>query len=176
MLGAAPHRTRWFHGDTSPRVSFDDQVWDRDLSTSSPLEFGPGLYFTTDLEQARSYGPYVFEATVPDPKSFQLVPHSRPSLRELQRFFKLANEDDQEIFVSNWPDLNATEALRKYTHQTTRYDALVSLYGDLHRDPRDWVEAMRGLGYDGVVVDPRKQSGARYLIVWSPQRVRLTRI
>ena len=165
----------WFHGDSSPRGDFTDQRWDRDATVASLLEYGPGLYFTSDIDEARNYGGFVYEAELLP--SFRLLPHRKPSLAKLREFYVLASEEDREIFLSNWGVTAPAPILKKYAHQDTLYDALVALYKDLFRSADEWVEAVRQLGYDGVVLHLSKREPPReYLIVWSPERLRLTRV
>lgn len=162
--------TTWYHGDRSLRTSFENQRWDRDRTTSSLNEEGPGIYFTSDYDQAASYGPHVVEMELP--KTFRLLPKKRPTLKMLRELYESADPERQGFFLSNWDeDATRDEVLRKYAGQNTTLDAAVTLYGDLFGHDADaWVEAMRGLGYDGVVVD--KSYGVKHLIVWAPEKLR----
>lgn len=167
-------KLRWYHGDTSSRASFLDQKWDRDRTTASANENGPGLYFTSSYEEAATYGPYVYEG---EPKeSFRMMPKRKPTMSFLMDIFRSANDDDKETFLSNWgidgvSESKAKIALSKYLGQNTMHDAAVSLYGDLIRRPEEWVEAMRFAGYDGVVVD--RSYGKKHLVVWSPEKLKI---
>jgi hypothetical protein len=160
----------WYHGDTSPRADLRDQRWDRDPAIASRLEYGPGIYFTSRIEEAEQYGPYIYAATVQN--GFRLLPKRRPSLRKLAEFYRLASEDDRETFLSNWPGLTPGQALRRYANASTLYDALLGLYVDLFRDPDSWVYAMRGVGYDGIILSMlHRDPPRRFLIVWSPEKL-----
>ncbi len=161
-------KTTWYHGDRAFRTTFKDQQWDRDRTTSSLNEEGPGIYWTTDYNQAASYGPHVVETVLPS--DFKLLPR-KFSLSTLQKLYAEAEPEHQETFLSNWgEDVTRDEALRKYTHQNTFLDAAVSLYTDLFQyDATAWVNAMRSLGYDGVIVD--KSYGVKHLIVWRPEKL-----
>jgi hypothetical protein len=163
----------WYHGEPERRTRWDDQRWDRDAHTSSLNENGPGLYFTSSEEQAASYGPYLYLGELQ--ANFKLLKASKPTLAKLRQMYGLASEYDQETFLSNWalePGQSPDSALRRYTHRQTMFDALVGLYGDLIRDPGEWVEAMRSLGYDGTIV-PRSY-GVKHLVVWNPSRMLIT--
>jgi hypothetical protein len=157
----------WYHGDKVAYRRFPrDWKWDRDRTTHSMNEEGPGIYFTTKYEQAASYGPTVVEVVLP--KSFRLMPKKKASMTELKRFFEQADEDDKDIFLSNWNYAPAQEVLQKYSRQTTLHDALITLYADLFRYDADaWIQAVRTLGYDGVVIE--KSYGVKHLIVWNPE-------
>lgn len=172
MFEGAREPKPWFHGDSSPRSDFSNQRWDRDPSVASRLEFGPGIYFTSRLEEAESYGPYVFQTTVPS--HFKLVPRKKPSLRAVEHFASFADDDDRDTFLSNWPDYTWRQALSRYAGADTLYDAFLNLYIDLFRDPDSWVAALRSAGYDGVVLSMmHRQPQRRFLIVWSPEKLRI---
>lgn len=162
----------WYHGDASSRAHFRDQRWDRDPSTASRLEFGPGIYFTSRIEEAQTYGPYIYETSIPP--GFRLLPKKPPSLRTLIEFYRLASDDDRETFLSNWPNLTPRQALSRYAGAETLYDAFLNLYVDLFRDPDSWVAAMRDVGYDGIILSMlHRDPPRRFLIVWSPEKLRI---
>ena len=162
--------TVFYHGDRRPRTSFADQKWDRDRTTSSLNDEGPGIYFTSDYDQASSYGPYVVEFS--PSKDFRLMPAKKPTLKQLREVFDMVTNENQETFLSNWGEgVRATDILKKYTHQNTLHDALVSLYGDLFQfDSEDWIRAVRSLGYDGIVLE--KSYGKKHMIVWNADKLR----
>ena len=164
-------RTRdvtWYHGEPARRTRWSDQRWDRDTATASPNEAGPGIYFTDRLSEAEAYGPVVYAAHMRP--SFKLMPQVRPSMQKLLTFASYAPEDDLYYFRSNWHDEPLRQILTRYAHQNTLHDALLSLYGDLYRDPYDWVVAVLHLGYDGVLVE---REGRTHLVVWNPQKLDL---
>ena len=158
--------TVWYHGEPERRATWNDQRWDRDRSTSSPNEAGPGIYFTDKRSEAESYGSVLYAARVQP--EFRLMPRARPSMQKLLTFARLAPEDDLYYFRSNWDGLPLRTILERYSHQTTLHDALMSLYGDLYRDPYTWVVAVVMLGYDGVVVS---RETSTHLVVWNPNRL-----
>jgi len=171
MLEAATSRRLWYHGDTSPDRNFRDQRWDRDPAVSSLLAEGPGIYFTSRIEEAQQwYGPYLYAARTS--RRFRLLPKRRPTLAALYAFYGQASPEDQETFLSNWPDYTPRQALSRYANADTLHDAFLGLYRDLFRDPDSWVQAMRSMGYDGVMLSMMHRDPARYfLIVWSPEKL-----
>jgi len=173
-------RQLWYHG--GPRIQNWEHVrWDRDRSTSDLNAEGPGVYWTTDQEEAWGYtrgeDATVYVATMRD--GFKLLPKKRPTMRELRDLYELAGYEDQEIFLSNWGlEMSASraeidDALKRYSHQTSLFDASVTLYHDLFRyDSDTYVAAMRSLGYDGFIVDRGTTGGSRrrkHLILWNPR-------
>lgn len=159
---------QWFHGDASRRSAlFIDQRWDRPRGESSGNAEGPGLYFTSSLEDAQSYGPYLYVAELKP--SFKLLPARKPSQTFLFALYNEASDEDRETFLSNWATTNPRTALAPYLHQNSMHDAAATLYHDLFQySPKRYVNAMVAAGYDGVIV-PRKT--VKHLVVWNPRRL-----
>ena len=179
---------RWYHG--GPRIADWNHVrWDRDRSQSDLNAEGPGVYWTTDPDEAWGYAhgasdPVVYEATMRD--SFKLLPKRKPTLKSLQDLYDYATHEDQETFLSNWsiempasqPQIN--QALKPYTGQDTLFDAYVTLYHDLFMYDADaYVAAMQSLGFDGYIVD-RTQTGSskkkKHLILYRPRAMEIQTI
>ena len=170
----------WYHG--GPRIPDWEHVrWDRDRSTSDLNAEGPGMYWTTDLDEAwgytRSDDSTVYVATMRD--GFKLLPKKRPMMKTLFDLYELAEVDDQEVFLSNWnietpaSRADVDRALKPYTGQNSLFDAYVTLYHDLFRYDSDvYVAAMRTLGYDGFIVERGTTGGSKrrkHLILWQPR-------
>jgi hypothetical protein len=147
----------------------EERRWDRDLSCSSANEWGPGIYWTSNIGQASGYGRCIHVATLYE--TFKLVPDKKPTMAALTSFYRLASTEDKVRFVSDWDGLTYPEILKKYSHQDTLYDALCSLYGDLFKNATAWVTAMRDSGYDGTI--RKLENGTRHLVVWSPKLLRI---
>ena len=156
----------WYHGGASTRLVYDDHRWDRDRSTSSLNDEGPGLYFTSKYNQAAAYGGVVVQTVLP--ASFRLLRTSvKPSMRRLQQLYRSASDEQQQMFLDDWNTKDPKVALKPYTHQSSLHNALVTLYHDLfHYDANAWVDAVREFGFDGVVVP--KMYGVKHLVVWNP--------
>jgi hypothetical protein len=156
----------WYHGGASSRLVHDDHRWDRERFTSSLNEEGPGIYFTSKYEQAKSYGAVVVQTVLP--ASFRVLKTSvKPSERRLLQLYRSAPEEHQADFLADWMTDDPKVALKPYTRQDSLHGALVTLYGDLfHYDAAAWVEAVRDLGFDGTIVP--KSYGVRHLVVWNP--------
>jgi hypothetical protein len=154
----------WYHGDTSDgRQNFADQRWDRECNQSSLNEAGPGIYFTTKRSTAEGYGSHLYLARIKP--SFRAVPQRKPSLDMLQRFYRWAPPEDKVRFITDWAGIRTPEILKKYAQQYSYYDTLLSLYGDLYRDPAAWVRAMKRLGFSGALIPKERET---HLVVWSP--------
>lgn len=173
-----PKSAIWYHG--GPRIRPGSVIsWDRDRSTSDLNAEGPGMYFTTSLDEAASYvGDHGEVVRAQMRSGFRLLPKKRPSLATFRAFYDLAPDESKATFLGNWSiEYPATphevaSALRHYTHQTTLHDALVTLYHDLYQYDADaYVSAVHELGFDGVVIAKGTTGGSArrdHLIVWNP--------
>lgn len=173
----------WFHG--GPRITdWSNMRWDRDRSESDLNAEGPGMYWTTDLEEAASYahggGALYIGRMLP---GFRHFPKGRPTLKALERLYWYADEDSQEIFLSNWSieypgSASAIRSvLTKYARQNTLFDAFVTLYHDLFRYDADaYVGALRDMKFDGHVIGKGETGGSRkrkHLILWNPRAMEI---
>lgn len=162
----------WWHGDAELRMTLQDQRWDRNPQQSSRLEHGPGIYFTESKEQARTYGPYLYRFQLDGWHNRLLYPKVKPSYRFLCNLTEDVAAEDMDRLRIDLDCRNNIEVLQKYnTHQGSRHDAAVSLYGDLFRyDAEAWIEAMVRSGYDGTVV---RRPQHDYLVLWNPKKYKI---
>lgn len=180
---AADKESVWYHG--GPRITdWGTLRWDRDRGESDLNAEGPGLYLTTDFDEAAGYmarGVIIKAKTRP---GFRFVPKKRPSITTLRALYDATGTENQEIFLGNWgiekhpaPPHVVQSALAHYTNQDSLIDAAVTLYHDLFRyDAKAFVEAMVGLGFDGFVVEKGTTGGSRrrkHLIVWNPRALQV---
>jgi hypothetical protein len=171
--------TLWFHG--GPAIEDWGAIrWDRQRGTADPNAEGPGMYFTTDKDEARGYGRHLYVATMM--RGFRLIPRRKVTPIVLRKLYELASPDDRQVFLSNWnvQQWPATPrqvdlALAHYDKQRqSNLETFVELYHDLFRyDDRAFVRAMVALGYDGHIVgrDPRR----RHLVLYNPDAMIITK-
>ena len=162
----------WWHGGPQ-MTNWSESWWDRDRTVSSLNEEGPGIYFTTDRQEAEGYGPYLYYAT---PSGFNPLPHRKPSKAFLMNLYNSASDEHKELFLSNWgiEGNNPMEGLSHYLHQDSLLDAATTLYSDLFQyDAQEYIDAMVGMGYDGVIVQ-KGSPGAKirkHMVVWNPRKL-----
>lgn len=185
-MAAINTRTIWYHGGN--RITdWRDYRWDRDRSTSDGNAEGPGMYFTTSVEEATGY---LYQMSDPVIYAVRMRPGFRllagkPTLPFLLSIYAQASTEDQETFITNFgieypSSAHAVQGvLRNYVHASTKADAAIQLYHDLFRyDDGAYVVAMREAGYDGFIV-PRRAAGGRqrdYLILWNVAAVELREV
>ena len=182
-MAAINTRTIWYHGGN--RVTdWRDYHWDRDRTTSDGNAEGPGMYFTTSIDEAVGYlhrmpDPVIYAARMRP--GFRLLA-GKPTLPFLLSIYAQASAEDQEIFITNYlveypaPAYAVQAVLRKFVHAKTKADAAIQLYHELFRhDDAAYVAAMHAVGFDGFTV-PKRQAGSRqrdHLILWNIAAVEL---
>jgi hypothetical protein len=167
----------WYHGGSSSAQFYfgENTRWERDRSTSSLNEQGPGIYFTSKFDEAMSYGPIVVAMTLKKTANI-IKPTTKPSLKVLSDMLGNASEEDRELFLSNFDyrgdgRVDVRKALTGYvTRPDSLLDAVLMLGNDIFRDDSaGYVRAVRDAGLDGAVV-PRSY-GVTHLVLWNPKVV-----
>lgn len=176
----------WYHGGSQIH-DWRALRWDRDRATASGNAEGPGMYWTTDRDEAERYvqpdDPVIYAAQMRP--GFKLAP-ARPTLPLLLGLYAAASEDAQAVFLSNWghewpaPVAVVRQVLTPYTRQATFMDAAITLFHDLFRYDADaYVRALVGLGFDGFIVEKGTTGGSarrQHLIVWNPFELAITHV
>jgi hypothetical protein len=153
----------WYHG--GPKLEYLDAIrWDRERGEDGNAA-GPGMYWTVDPQEASRYGQHLYRATAK--RGFRVMPKRRPTMAFVRSLFDAAPPEDRSMFLEDWADRSAGEALAAYAREETMLGAAVMLYHDLFRyDAAAYVAAMR-THYDGV----RAGQDDRHLVVWSPEKL-----
>jgi hypothetical protein len=142
---------------------------------------GPGIYFTTSIEDAGRYGGNVHRVIL---RPRKLVPLSgRINIEQIKKLilsslnlsderglFEIDINDFYESGLSDW-DEKPIEAFRKAVNSIGQYsksphDAFQNVwYSFFKNEPQKYLEQMVKLGYDGVKVS---KTGLDHYIVFNP--------
>lgn len=175
-------RRVWYHGDTSRRLTFEDQ---RFQNHDNPNAMGPGIYFTSSEEQARGYAwpeGWIYTAQM-KPGSKCVTDRQRMTPREFRKFLSLLDREGRTYLFSNWdenPRIAQQKIARAYTTAGDSDIDLVSAAADLgrqggldfERDGRTWAAAMVSLGYSAFL---HRLPAVDHLVVWDPNALVLAR-
>lgn len=178
----------WYHGGSRVR-DWSRMVWDRDRSQRDLNAEGPGMYWTTSFDEARSYTPpsgVIYRGTMR--RGFRKLPKKRPSAAMLAALYEQAPRQDQEMFLADWghereSSRAISHALSHYLDYPTLHEAFTVLYGDLfHHDAGDYVRGLVNIGFDGVIVPKgsrarRPTTGGygdrKHLILWNVKAMKI---
>ena len=77
LCEAATYSKTWYHGSNHKIAKFTTDFMD--TQSNNGLEHGPGIYFTSDINDAKLYGKYIHEVTISIAKS-RLMPDFKRGL------------------------------------------------------------------------------------------------
>ena len=144
-----------YHGSyTSSRKPVQSQLGD----------FGPGIYFASDLEDAQEYGPHVYRAELATRRPLVVVDELTPEMDSIRRALRITDEDLEVGDGAPWMTIaGLANAL---------IDAgLVTL--------RRFTDVIKKAGYDSIVVPARvvrehgayPESRGGYVIVFDESQI-----
>lgn len=141
----------WYHGDAQKNRDFSVHTYDRNISSQAANAAGPGIYFTSDREDASRYG-HLYSARMKP--GFRIVPYL-PAKRfkdVLKAIYDSADEDSKEVFLSNWGEGATFDEVFPQYSKNTVVDTILDFNIDLFRNNSDaYVAAMRK-HFDGFVL------------------------
>ena len=170
----APKNLHWYHGSARPRINWSMESAGREDATDQE---GPGIYFTTDLSDARSYGEHISEVKLNLNKN-RTVP-LRGKLNETWVRVTVKKAPDLADTLTNW-DENPRRAFEVAIQNLLEYnegphDLLQTIYSDFFKGhPQEFFKAI-GRSFDGVVL-PRS-NGVLHAVIYNPaviQTIRMT--
>lgn len=161
----------WYHGDLSQRLGFADQRMQNEANWNA---MGPGIYFTSDKQQALGYAGasgYVYTAEVSGKFA---TDEQTPTVKEIRKFLSMLDDEGRSYLFSNW-DENPHRAQRIVEATYASMD-FVSAFADLGRQGgtdygetgQQWASMMVKLGYAGML---HKLPAVEHLIVWDPNAI-----
>ena len=139
----------WYHGTNSKYEWFSD-----DFTGEGNDQEGPGHYFTTNLNNAKTYGKHVVEVSISFDK---VVPNKgKINTREIETLIKQSPR--LETYLSNWdesPKIAFKTALDSIINNSTDpRDAFLQVWNDFYKyEGPDFVRGMKNLGYTGCIVE-----------------------
>ena len=163
-----------YHGTDEKIENFTDEFVGTEEATDQE---GPGIYFTTDREDAHQYGGILYTVIL---RPNKLVDESSPdniNPEELEKIIKTLPE--WEMQAQNW-DEDPERGLRMAIDGFIRYnetekDVFQQVWIDFFRyNPVLFVRGMVTLGYDGQIIE--KENGRRHIIVYNPAIIEVTNI
>jgi hypothetical protein len=143
----------FYHGSEHKINSFtDDFVGGKDANDQE----GPGIYFTSSWNNARSYGPYVYTVKL-NPKKFVSTENGKNApLKEIEWLLRQAPR--WEIHAGNFnenPELGIKLAAKNFIqYNDNPHQQFLQAWIDFYKnEPLDYVRNMVKLGYDAVKIE-----------------------
>lgn len=126
----------------------------------STMSQGPGLYFTTDLEQAKCYGKYITCLKISPEFNFihsETPKFSREFIKKLVSSF---DKETIEIAVSGWrenPKIGMKMLIDNIygDEYIEPIEQIINIWAEVlyHQDPEQFIKDMVSNGIDGIITD-----------------------
>ena len=155
-----------YHGSENKIDKFVDDFVGAENATDQE---GPGIYFTTSLDDARAYGKYIHSAILRPRKLIDESSHQDVDVDELVELVKTA--PDWEMHAQDWaedPEAGIYAAVDSaIQYNENEKDLFQQIWYDFFRyNPVEYVRGMVKLGYDGQLI--QKENGRQHIIVYNP--------
>lgn len=165
-----------YHGTTTEIIKFTDDFVD-DIENPKPAQEGSGIYFTTNLSDAKQYGGNVYKVRLTGTFISRQTPVSRVDRGKVIELMKMV--PDWEMDAQNWhpnPTKGLQIALRSILDASNdEGEVFQYIEGDFYRGIGiQFVRNMVKLGYDGLVTTaPSGFRGDKHIIMYNPNAIQL---
>lgn len=175
LFEAATYSKTWYHGSNHKIAKFTTDFMDN--QSSNGLQHGPGIYFTSDINDARIYGKYIHEVTISIAKS-RLIP-------EIKRGLDIGSiiVHKQSNFRKNYQDWNENyskaymSALKTFDgiYDNKNYrNVLIRLWEDFYFDKSNiFLKEILGQ-YDGYMVEYK--NGVKHFVCFKPEIIKSIKV
>ena len=157
-----------YHGSTHRIDKFSDEFVGGDNAHDQE---GAGIYFTTNIKNARIYGDYIYSVHISGRFLDKENPPDSVDPEELVRLIKMRSNWENEAYnYDENPEIGAYKAAEgAIRYNDSEADVFQQIEADFYRyDPVSYVRDMTKLGYDGIVVNaPSDFVGDKHIIVFN---------
>lgn len=167
--------TTWYHGSNYQISKFSRDFINVD--TSNGLEKGPGIYFTSDIDDAKIYGKNVYEVKIRIVTS-RLLPEFKRDYN-MNLLINHAITGPHSSFHSNyrdWDDNKSKAAIKAFKTFMQIYngkhykDTLIRLWEDFYfNKSSDFLKDVVGK-YDGFILD--YNNGIKHFVCFKPEIIK----
>lgn len=129
---------------------------------------GPGIYFTTDEQDASQYGENIYKVTLKPRKLLSDKSLKGITRNDVMKLIKM--KGDWKDDAMNWdenPMVGLRMSIDAIFDQNNAKDIITQVYIEYYRyNPIDYVNNAAALGFDGIMLS--KDWGAQHIIVYNP--------
>jgi hypothetical protein len=170
-----------YHGsETKINKFLDDFVGGKEAKDQN----GPGIYFTSSWNNARSYGGYVYTVKLSPKKILSNKQGQNAPIKEIEWLIKKA--PNWQETAQNW-DENPMRGLKIILNDFIKYndnpnDQFQQVWIDFYRDnPVDYVRNMVQLGYDALIISDMnsiisQEENITHTIVFNPSIIQMVKM
>jgi len=163
-----------YHGSNDTIETFTNEFVGAEEATDQE---GPGIYFTTDRDDALGYGKILYSVILRPDKLVDETSSDNIKPGELKRLIKTLPE--WKMQAQNWdenPERGLHMAIADFIdYNDTEKDVFQQVWIDFFRyHPLLFVQGMVKLGYDGQLIV--KENGRQHVIVYNPAIIEVTNV
>jgi hypothetical protein len=164
-----------YHGSPTDFKKFSDEFVGGDEATDQE---GPGVYFTTNRENAAAYGGNLYTAKLNGNFITDESASANANEAHIEQLIRMA--EDWQSHAQNWgedPESAIYSSISDmFEYNDNEKDVFLQVWIEYYRyDAVNFVRNMTKLGYDGVVVDRTDDRGInKHIIVYNPSTITLT--
>jgi len=147
---------------------FDPEYGVKELGKElgSSASEGPGIYFTSNEENARMYGKNITRMKINNANI--LTPSNKPfSKKQIKKILNYVDKERMRIAVSNWNE-NFYEGkemlINSITDEKNAINQIMNIWADIyyHQNQLEFMNLMKNNGIDGIMVP--KENKTHYVI------------
>lgn len=161
-----------FHGAPKPIEKFSDEFVGNGVDQE-----GPGIYFTTNEEDAAGYA----RKSSGDGRLYKVIIHLKKPIppkgkvkeSEIDQLLEWAPDVESKLMDWGSEDLETNKRLFKQSlkHEKTPKDVFQSVWYNFYRyAPQEYVRNMVILGYDGFIVQ-KEFMNTKHIVVYNPKSI-----
>lgn len=163
-----------YHGSPTEIKSFTDEFVGGEDATDQE---GPGIYFTTSIDDASGYGNYIHKVELTPTLLYDESEDKNIPEELLLKLIMMA--PDWEMNAQDWaeePESGAHQAIDSaYEYNTYEKDVLLQIWIGFYRySSVEFVRNCVKLGIDGIIVN--RESGIKHVIVYNPSIIQLQEV
>ena len=161
-----------YHGSPKEITNFSDEFVGGKEATDQE---GPGIYFTSSIEEARRYGENVYTVTLTPRKLLDMTPSSKKLATLISKMAFMAPEWD--VHAQNF-DENPRVGVNQFVQSTIDYndtekDVAQQIWIDFYKySPVEFVRNMVKMGIDGILV-PKQYDDVTHYIIYNPSIIKV---
>lgn len=151
----------WYHGSNNKFDAFSPEYLDKE---DAYMQEGPGYYLTSDINDARAYGPNILKFKIKINKLVSTTKPPKPIL--IQNLIK--NSPDLDYNLDNWGE-NKHQAFKEaFTAMMSRgseKEVIEQVWYDFYRhNEAEFIKKLAAFGYTGLLIP--KNNGVYHFILY----------
>lgn len=150
--------------------SSNDSTISLETASKGTPALGPGIYFSSDYEEAKKYGKFILKANINFVRTVSEIKEPSPKDIEFMIVSSPKKEERLQEYGDNKKDA-LEEAIKTYKEYGNEKDAYIAIFNDFYYPvyARQFCLNMVRLGFDGLIVS--RKDGSKQFIVYNIKKI-----